>query len=390
MDEKFSFGKIKDKITDKDTYIALKNKLTDKETYVEIKDKLTDKQTYIEIGNDVKKLGKVRYSFHDWLLNMQKSGKLMVSTVIFAVILMLFFCCVVFFINIKGPEKVMVPEVKGKELTTALLEMQAKELYPKIQLRYSDIPGDAGLILEQHPSAGSIVKGYSRVTLVVSRGVVMDHVENYVGQKLDDVRMRLQTLFAGTARPLVILAAPEYKPDSADAGIILAQDPPEGTNISEPVTVHFVVSRGPNFENTRIPNLVGSSVNDVLQQIARCKLVFDFTSHTASGDEIPGTVVSQQTFDSQYVRNYTRVSVDIAMPKGAVSGNEYGLFTDKLPEYPYPVAVKLEAVPPEGEPYTLAGFSHPGGDISIPYAVPKDTVLVLTVVDKEHKKITVR
>lgn len=47
--------------------------------------------------------------------------------------------------------------------------MQVKELYPKIQLRYSDVPGDKGMILEQNPVAGTIVKASRRIDLVVSR-----------------------------------------------------------------------------------------------------------------------------------------------------------------------------------------------------------------------------
>jgi beta-lactam-binding protein with PASTA domain len=41
--------------------------------------------------------------------------------------------------------------------------------------------------LEQSPEAGAIVKGYSRVSLVVSRGVVVDTVGNYVGMNIDDL-----------------------------------------------------------------------------------------------------------------------------------------------------------------------------------------------------------
>ncbi len=322
--------------------------------------------------------------------NMQSNGRMLLFTVIAAVIVMMLACVVVFSINVKGPEEVMVPDVVGKKLTTALLEMQAKELYPKIQLRYSDKPGDEGEILEQSPSGGAIRKGYSRVSLVVSRGVVIDHVENYVGQNIDEVKLKLQTLFAGSGRPLIIIAAPQYKADVSEAGTIIEQDPPEGTNISDPVTVHFIVSRGPNFENTRVPNIVGSSVNDVLQLMARTKLTFDFTWHEASGNEKEGTVVSEQTFTQDVVQNYTRVTADFAMPSKPVNGDVYGVFEDTLTDYPYAVSVKLTAVPEEGDPYTIISFSHPGGEITIPYAVPAGTVLILSVVEKEHKRITVR
>lgn len=341
------------------------------------------------------KVKKERKPFHFGVKFEEGYGKLQTSipvliiTCVLALVLMLFVTLVVFFNNVQGPEKVLVPNVIGKNLEDALLEMQVKELYPKINLRYSDLPGDEGTILEQDPDAGAIVKGYSRVSLVVSRGVVVDKVEDYVGKTVDEVQIRLQTLFAGQTRPLIVLATPEYKPDTSDAGTILEQDPPAGTSISEPVTVQLIVSRGPNYENTKAPWIIGQSVNDLLQTITRSKIVFDITSHVALPEENAGTVVDQQRFDSEYVPNYTRVTVDMAMPKEEMNGNVYGIFQATLSNYPYPVPMKLDAIPTEGDAYTIVSFNHPGGNLTIPYAVPKGTQLVLYVVDKVQSRKTV-
>lgn len=343
----------------------------------------------IETGKKVKDYRPSRVGVNSYFESLQANGKNLILTVIAAVIVMVFFCLVVFFIHVKGPEEVMVPEVRGKELTEALLEMQKKELYPKITLRYSDVPGDKGKILDQSPSSGSIVKGYSRVSLVVSRGVIVDHVENYVGQNLDELKMNFQTLFAGQAQPLIVLAEPEYKPDTTPAGTILEQDPPEGTDISEPVTLHLVVSRGATFENTRVPKLKGQTVNDILQTVARSRIIFDFTSHTPSVSEKPGTVVDQQTFEEEFIPNYSRMAVQMALPGGEYEGNVYGIFSAELTEYPYPVAMRLDATTSDGNTYTLVNFLHTGSSLTLPYAVPRESVLTLYVVDKEQKKITV-
>ena len=310
----------------------------------------------------------------------------MLFAAIASVILMVLAATAVFFTVVKGPEKVLVPDVVGKNLEDALLELQVKELYPKINLRYSDTPGDEGKILDQTPEAGSITKGYSRVSLVVSRGVIVDKVDDYIGQKLDEVQMKIQTLFAGQTKPLIVLASPMYKPDTSDAGTILEQDPPAGTGISEPVTVQLVVSRGPNFENTRPPKLVGQTINDLLQSITRHKIVFDITGHKAENGETPGTVVNQEIFDTEYIPNYSRMKVEMALPDGPLNDNVYGIFTQKLPNYPYPVPMRLEANPAEGDPFTIISFSHPGGELTIPYAVPKGTVLSLYVVDKLNSR----
>lgn len=348
-----------------------------------------DKKSKDRSKRGEKKPRHLRISFSEGYEKVQSNIWMLIITCVAAFLVMFLVAILVFFKNVEGPEKVLVPNVVGKQLEDALLEMQAKELYPKINLRYSDVPGDEGAILEQSPQAGAIVKGYSRVSLVVSRGVVVDKVDDYIGMNIDELQLKLQTLFAGQTKPLIVLGTPKYKPDLSDAGTILEQDPPAGTSISEPVTVELVVSRGPNYENTRPPKVVGQSVNDLLQTITRSKVVFDIKSHIALDDEKIGTVVSQQTFDSEFVPNYSRVEIEMAMPDKPINDNVYGIFEAKLADYPYPVPMKLEAVPEEGNSYTILSFSHPGGNVTIPYAVPKGTELVLYVVEKVASRQTV-
>ena len=335
------------------------------------------------------KTKKARKSLAESFNTFQNSIPVIIITFVVSLVIMGLACIGVFFANVKGEEQVLVPNVVGKKWDEALLEMQTKELYPRITLRYSDNPGDEGKILEQEPDAGSIVKGYSRVSLVISRGIVIDEVGDYVGKNLDDVRMSLQTLFAGQTKPLIILAEPEYKPDLSDPGTILEQDPPEGFRITEPVTVQLVVSRGPNYENTRRPYVVGQSINDLLQTIARSKIVFDISGHTATGNEKAGTVVSQQTIDEEFVPNYTRVTVEMALPNDSDDENISGIFQSKIALYPYPVPMRLEAVPEEGNSYTILNFNHPGGNVTIPYSVAKGTTLILYVVDKVTDRLVV-
>lgn len=324
---------------------------------------------------------KARVSFSQTIENFQSSTPLLVITCLAAIFVMMMICFAVFFMNLKGAEKVLVPNVVGKKWDEAFIEMQTKELYPKINLRYSDSPNDEGMIIEQSPKAGAIVKGYSRITLVISRGVIIDAVGSYVGKNITEVQMNLQTIFAGQTKPLITLASPTYKPDVSDAGTILEQDPPEGSKISQPVTVKLVVSSGPNYENTKRPYVIGQSINDLVQTIARSKIVFDITSHIATEQEKPGTVVDQQRIENEYVPNYSRVTVEMAMPQNTEE-TVYGIFQEKLSNYPYPVPMKLDAYPAEGASYTIVSFNHTGGNLTIPYELPRGTTLVLTVSDK--------
>ena len=349
----------------------------------------TVKQFFVKLRHT--DYNKFRVNAEEELVVLQKNVKTMIAIFLASFLLMLAFACAVFFTVVHGQEKVMVPNVTGKQLTEALLEMQEKELYPKIQLRYSDSNSDSGKILEQNPSSGSIVKAGKRISLVVSRGAIVDHVEDYVGLKLDDVKMQLQTLFAGSSNPLIVLAEPVYKADVSEPGMILEQTPAPDTPITSPVTVTLIVSRGPQFDNTRVPKLIGRSVEGMLDFMLSSKIVFNFTSHVAEGKEKAGTITSQQNFNEEYIPNYTRMSVDFAFPEGNKDDEEniYGILEDSLTSYPYPVPMRVEQVSPDGEVSTLISFSHPGGEFSIPYKVQRGSVLVLYVVDREHKRIIV-
>ncbi|MCR5289005.1 MAG: PASTA domain-containing protein [Treponema sp.] len=329
-------------------------------------------------------------SLNNGLLDLQNAGKTLVFTVVSALLLMFVVCIAVFFFTVKGQERVMVPDVTGKMLTDALLEMQAKELYPKIQLRYSEDPTDSYTILEQDPVPGSILKAGRRVTLVVSRGVVLDRVENYVGMNIEELRIQLQTLFAGMVSPLLVLAEPMYKSDAAAPGTILAQDPPEGTQITSPVQLNVVVSSGPDAKKVAVPDLVGKTFAEVYAIMQSTSLTFDFKGHIVRDGERVGTVTGQQAFDEPVVIR-TRVSVDVALPADEQGNTVYGIFEDNVEQFPIAEEVSLQVISDNGsETTTLVTCKHSGSMISIPYAVPKGSTLIMNIMGKEHKRIVVQ
>ena len=342
--------------------------------------------------NFKKKFPKFGFTFQGESADGQITGKSIFLICFVAILFMMAVTVIVFFLAVKGSEEVLVPNVTGLPLEEGLLEMQVRELYPKIQLRYSDLPGDEGLILEQDPVAGTIVKASRRIDLVVSRGVVVNEIEDYTGMKIEDLRIKLQTLFSGS-RTLITISEPMYKADESEAGTILSQNPPPGTQISQPVELELVVSRGPSYEQTRVPNLAGLSVTEILAQMSRSKITFDFTSRVATDEEIAagksGTIVSQDT-SKEFVPNFTRLAAEFAFPLEPVTDNVYGIFTTTLPAYPYALNMQVKVIYPDGQESTLTSFAHPGGKLTVPYALPKNSQLILVVEGRETAKTTVR
>ena len=63
--------------------------------------------------------------FQDFLESLQSNGKSLLILSIGLIVLMGIITVGVFFLSVKGSEEVMVPDVVGKEFTTACLDMES-------------------------------------------------------------------------------------------------------------------------------------------------------------------------------------------------------------------------------------------------------------------------
>ena len=291
---------------------------------------------------------------------------------------------VIFFIALRGAEQTLVPEVRGKELAEALLELQIKELYPRIQLRYSQSSRDRGLILEQDPAAGTIVKAGRRIRLVVSQGVMINRVENYIGRNIDEVRMDLQTFVSSSGSSLLTIKEPVmYDFSPAPAGTILRQKPELGTDISGPLSLEFVVSQGPENTLMTVPQLVGLSLPAALELIGRTGIVFEFSLREIREGEQGEMVVYQNPPAGTSVTSNTLVDIVVNAPEKLAVNEVFSLFSYTIPRNPYPLPVYLEALLPSGERIRLISVDFPGGNFTVPYRLPVTSVLILSMMNRE-------
>ena len=316
--------------------------------------------------------------------NGRRQGTLsFVLVVLFSFFITAAVCVAVFFLTVRGAERVLVPNVVGKSLTEALLVLQEKELYPKITLRYSDLPGDKGSVLDQSPASGSIVKAYRRVNLTISRGIPIDYIEDYTGRQIDQVRGELELLFSG-ADSLLEIAPVVYKRDPSLAGTILVQDPPEGTSIEGKMTLQFVVSSGSDIQAVSFPQDETLSIKDFLSKLGGYNLVFDFTLVESEEAPSEGQVVLHGAAGKE-AAEYSRIPAVLKIrPYSQEDVNCQGLFSVELPDYPYPVPVRLDAQDQEGNLTTEASFSHTGKTLTLPYNVKKNSTLILYVLGEEY------
>lgn len=302
--------------------------------------------------------------------------------VVIAVFTLMFFSfSITFFLTIRGEEKTTVPDMEGMELVYALVDLQEKELYPRVQVRFSDDPMTKGTIIKQDPPAGSIVKAGRRVTITVSKGAVVDKVGDYIGMDLNDVKVDFQIQFT-TYKPNLVIKEPViYEYDSTPAGTIIAQKPEPGTQISGLTEVEFIVSRGEPGEQMVVGDYLSLPWGEVVKRLSRANIPFLFTIDAEA--EGNGTIIEQEPAANESVDTGSMLNFTIAPPEETAEGMVFGLFDYSVPEYPVFVDMKFESISPSRERKTIFETKHPGGKISIPYKVAVDTELILSILDKE-------
>jgi beta-lactam-binding protein with PASTA domain len=295
----------------------------------------------------------------------------------------------VFFIAVRGKEQVMVPDVMGKELAQALIELQEKELYPRIQLRPAGAGEERGIVIEQIPEAGNLVKAERRINLVISQGMALDKMGNYLGKNINDVRTEILAFNSQAEEITISLREPfMYQYSSEDAGTVLQQNPAPGSDLTGSIALELVVSRGQENARITIPDFIGLSLSDVLNRLSQIKASFTFTMRDAEAGENPGTVYSQNPEAGTEVNSDDKVSISITTP-AAAAGEAAGIFRYNLPVNPYPLALTVEVELPNGTKRGLVATNHSGGEFSMPYSLPVGSVIILSMVDREIYRQTV-
>jgi eukaryotic-like serine/threonine-protein kinase len=312
-----------------------------------------------------------------------RSLKLYVFLFVGIIGLMIVIGAVTFGIVVRGSPETLVPNLQGKSIVDALIDLQSKDLYPDIQIEYST-DKEKDIIMTQRPAPGTLVKSGKRVTLRVGRGPALSAVENYVGWNLDDVKIHLQTLFA-THSPNLLIKEPvlyKYQVGSA-SGKILAQSPSPGTKITGVTYLQLVVSQEQGAVSTvTVGNYVGMSFQEALTELTRNDIPFTFTVQKPAKGATGGVVIDQNPDSGQKIAYGNGVQLTMTSPSNVGKDNVFGLFKYSLPDQPIAVSIRL-AIVTDNEPQDILSMKHPGGAIAVPYIVPDGSELVLYVLDQE-------
>ena len=279
----------------------------------------------------------------------------------------------------------MIPDVVGKpgeelDLITAMRSLQEKGLNAKIQLKHSSM-FKKGTVMDQRPRAGSISKTGRQVLLTISQGPVVSSVGDYVGKKIEYVKLELQELFSGDLEPVIKIKEPlMYVFDEALPETIIAQNPEPGTEIreSEVSLLELVLSKGPQVAQKKAPSLLFRPYETVIEELLKDEIPFTFVVRAVEDEEDPGIVLDQKPAPGDDVEVGTVMEITITEPDNIEEGMVFGLFEAELVKYPILVDVRLE-VKLKDEVRTILEMRHPGGKLGIPYVIPEEAEVKLYI-----------
>jgi serine/threonine-protein kinase len=146
-----------------------------------------------------------------------------------------------------GKPKVKVPNVVGQDVASALTSLAGAGLQPHIVRIYSSEQPDT--VTAQQPHAGdSVVQGTS-VRINVSRGAKPVPVPDVTGQPYANAKSALEGKGFQVARE-------DIQSDMAQ-GVVVAENPPQGTAVPRGTKITLSVSKGP--ATTQVPDVTGQN-----------------------------------------------------------------------------------------------------------------------------------
>ena len=159
-----------------------------------------------------------------------------------------------------------------------------------------------GRVVSQSPAANTEVDEGFTVTVRISKGPENPTMPQVVGATVDSAREELQPL--GVEVEMV-----EQGSATIPAGIVIAQEPPAGTQVETGSTVHLIVSAG--VDRLQVPDVRGKQFAIAQQELAAIGLRGVVGVELTNDTGTCGTVASQSLEPGIPVEQNTEVTLNI-------------------------------------------------------------------------------
>jgi serine/threonine-protein kinase len=158
----------------------------------------------------------------------------------------------------------------------------------------------AGQVIDQAPQAGAGLESGAQVMAVVSAGQQQVSVPKLIGST--------QTAAEQLLESQGLQASPRNVDSTKAKGIVVAQDPPEGTKVVKGTSVGLAVSTGQG--QVKVPGVQGSTQADAVKAVTDAGLVPIVIQVPSQQPE--GTVIAQDPAPNQQSRAGSKVRLNVS------------------------------------------------------------------------------
>lgn len=250
-------------------------------------------------------------------------------------------------------EDVEVPNVVNRDADEAKEILEEAGLKVNVLSEIYDLEVPEGHVISQNPEAGEKVKKNRVVTLEVSKGPEIVEVPDVTGQTLKEAEATLEGSGFKVASDI------SYIYDSqVGEGKVIQQIPKAKTREEQGIEVTLVVSKGPQLQYIKMPDLRGLSLEQAKKKLEEAKLKLGSVSNAESSFYYAGQVADQSTKASASILQGQ--SVNLVMSKGPGPSAQFANVTINVPNDGEKHRIRIEVVDSKGSHEEYNNLHEPG------------------------------
>ncbi len=285
--------------------------------------------------NTLRRFASKIFGFHEGDL-YTRSLKKMVFLILFVLFVTAIVGLVVFILLGAGARTVVVPDVVGKDLFYALVNLQEKNLFAYVDGKFT-AGYPKGTVVEQYPGPGSVVRENRVVRIIVSLGEETMTVPDVVGMTETEARAVLR------AKGIRIGRVVRISSDSIPSGKVMGVNPPVGTKIEKGFPVELLVSSGVAGMEVSVDDYKGKAVQAVYETLSFAGLRPVLSEKITTNQTQDGVVVDQSATPGSTLMRGEEIILTVAVysPDPEESETHYYAFNYIVPgvmrtgQYPF-------------------------------------------------------
>ena len=178
-------------------------------------------------------------------------------------------------------------DVQGKTLEEAIAMIEAEDFRAIVSDTMYTNKVAEGIVVDQYPKPNMKVKTGRTVRLKISTSEKLVFIPNLIGQSLRSAELVLQQ-----AGLLIDTVYSEYNPEYPK-GTIAWQYPKANNTMKKGFGIQVTLSKGLPPDFYQVPNVIGLSLNQAKEYLAKARLKVGKISYHEDQDLVPYTVLDQ-------------------------------------------------------------------------------------------------